>query len=84
MAHRFSKHDVEYHVPGRKRPVSCSTRATSDFLAIVHEDHPGATIEELRDMISDRSQFIPEPEALKVLDDHIKAGYGSNIPNWRY
>lgn len=84
MAYRLPKYDVEYRVPGQKRPVSGSTKATSDFLAIVHEDHPGATITELRDMISDRGQFIPDPEALRVLDDHIKAGYGNRVPNWRY
>ncbi len=37
--------DVEYHVPGKKRPVAGSTVATSDFLAVVHDLHPVATVE---------------------------------------
>jgi len=28
--------DVEYYVPGRKRRIAGSTKAASDFLAIVH------------------------------------------------
>ena len=40
--------DVEYRVPGRKSRVAGSTKATSDFLAAVHEEHPAATIAELR------------------------------------
>ena len=32
--------DVEYRVPGRKSRVAGSTKATSDFLAAVHEEHP--------------------------------------------
>lgn len=75
--------DVEYHVPGRKRPVAGSTTATSLFLAIVHEDHPTFTISQLREVITDKTKYIPDPEAVAVLDAHIKAGYGDHIPNWR-
>lgn len=76
--------DIEFHVPGRKKKLTGSTRATSDFLAIVHEDNPTLTIRQLRELISDSSRFIPEPEAIRVLDAHIKAGYGDTIPDWRY
>jgi len=75
--------DVEYHVPGRKRRVAGSTKATSDFLAIVHLDHPAATISQLREIITDKTKFIISPDAVAVLDAHIRAGYGDYIPNWR-
>lgn len=75
--------DVEYYVPGRKRRVAGSTKATSDFLALVHQDHPAATISQLREIITDRTQYVFFPEALEVLEAHIKAGYGNRIPNWR-
>jgi hypothetical protein len=75
--------DVEYCVRGRKRRVAGSTKATSDFLAAVHEEHSAATITELRTIITDKSRYILEPEAVAVLDAHIKAGYGGHIPDWR-
>ena len=76
-------HDVEYYVPKRKRPVAGSTKATSDFLAVVHEQHPACTIRQLRDLLTDRTQYIFQPEAVAVCDAHIKAGYGDVIPHWR-
>ena len=75
--------DVHYHVPGKKRPVSGSSKATSDFLAIIHEQNPTATIAQLRAIITDRSLWLPNPEAIAVLDAHIKAGYSDFVPNWR-
>lgn len=76
--------DVEYFVPGRKRRVAGSTKATSDFLALVHLDNPGLTISQLLEIITDKTQFILNPEAVAVLDAHIKAGYGNHVPTWRY
>ena len=75
--------DVRYHVPGKKRPVAGSSKATSDFLAIIHEQNPTATIAQLRAIITDRSLWLPNPEAIAVLDAHIKAGYSDFVPNWR-
>lgn len=75
--------DVEYYVRGRKRRVSGSTVATERFLVMVHQDHPDATISQLREIITDKTKYILCPEGLAVLDDHIKAGYGDHIPNWR-
>jgi len=83
VARRRTTGDVEYHVPGRKRPVATSTKATSDFLAAVHEMNPTATIAQLRAIVTDRSQWLLNPDAVAVLDAHIAAGYGGNIPNWR-
>lgn len=76
--------DVEYYVPGRKKRIAGSTRATSDFLAIMHQDRPTLTIRQLRELISDRTRYIPDPEAIEVLDAHIKAGHGDHVPDWRY
>ncbi len=75
--------DVEYHVQGRKCRVAGSTKATSDFLTIVHLDNPTATISQLREIITDKTTFIIDPGAVAVLDAHIRAGYGDYIPNWR-
>ena len=49
--------DVEYYVPGRKRRIAGSTKATSDFLALVHLDHPDATISQLREIITNGTMF---------------------------
>ena len=76
--------DVEYFVPGRKRRIAGSTVATRDFLAIVHEENPTATIAQLREIITDKTQYIRNPEAVEVLAAHIAAGYGDRIPDWRY
>jgi hypothetical protein len=75
--------DVEYRVSGRKRRVAGSTKATSDFLALVHEENPTATISELREIVTDKMKFITVPEAVAVLDAHIKAGFGDRVPDWR-
>lgn len=74
---------VEYYVPGRKRRVAGSTKVTNDFLVIVHQDHPAATINQLRDIITDEREYIIDHDAVAVLDAHIKAGYGAHIPDWR-
>lgn len=76
--------DVEYYVPGRKRRVAGSTVATRDFLAIVHEENPRATIAQLHEIITDKTRYIREPEAIEVLEAHIAAGCGNRVPDWRY
>ena len=75
--------DVEYYVPGRKRRVAGSTKPTSDFLVMIHQQHPTATIRQMYAIITDRSQWLPNPEAIAVLKAHISAGYGGYIPDWR-
>lgn len=75
---------TNYHVRGRKRPVAQSTVATGHFLALVHEDNPTMTVSQLRDLLTDKTKFIPSTEAVAVLDAHIKAGYGDYVPVWRY
>ena len=66
--------DVEYYAPGRKRRIAGSTKATSDFLALVHADHPTATVSQLRALLADRSRYIFEPDAVAVLDAYIAKG----------
>lgn len=78
-----SHKDVEYYAPGRKRRITGSTRVTSDFLALVHADYPNATILQLRALLTDRSRYIFEPEAVAVLDAYIAKGYGDHIPNFK-
>jgi hypothetical protein len=73
--------DVEYHVPGRKRRVAGSTVATSDFLAMVHNDYPSLTVSQLRALITDREHYVLNPEAVSVLDSYIALGYGDHVPN---
>ncbi|MCM1220547.1 MAG: hypothetical protein NC548_39280 [Lachnospiraceae bacterium] len=75
--------DVEYFVSGRKRGVAGSTRAVSDFLVLVHEENPTLTIRQLRELITDKSRYIMNWEAVEILDVHIKAGYGDFIPSWK-
>ena len=75
--------DVEYYVKGRKRRVAGSTVAVNDFLVMVHEENPTFTIRQLRDLITDRTKYILFPDAVEVLDAHIKVGYGDYIPDWR-
>lgn len=75
--------DVEYYVSGRKRQVASSTKAVSDFLALVHKENPTFTISQLRELITDRFRYLPNQEAIEVLDAHIKAGCGDCVPNWK-
>lgn len=75
--------DIEYYVPGRKRPITGSTRSTYDFLVVVHGSNPTLTIKQLCELITDRSKYIFQPEAVEVLDAYIKAGYGDYVPAWR-
>lgn len=75
--------DVEYFVPGRKRRVAGSTKAINDILVMAHETYPTFTILQLREVMSDSRKYIIFPEALEVLDAHIKLGYGDYVPDWR-
>lgn len=75
--------DVEFFVPGRKKRVAGSTKATSDFLVMVHEMYPALTIRQLRAIITDRTKFNYQPEAVEILDAHIKAGFGDYVPYWK-
>lgn len=80
--------DVDFypHIvkPGKKRKrLIGTTKATSDFLVIVHEQYPDMTIEQLRDLLLDKTKFVYEPEAIAVLDAYIKAGEKDIVPNFQ-
>lgn len=75
--------DVEYFVSGRKKRVAGSTKAVSDFLVLVHEENPTLTIRQLRELITDKSRYIENVDAIVVLDAHIKVGFGDTIPSWK-
>ena len=77
---------VFYAAKGKsKKPkrITGSTKATNDFLVIVHEEHPDMTISQLRDLLLDKTKFIYNPEAIAVLDAYIKAGLSELVPGWR-
>lgn len=67
----------------RKRPIAGSTVATNQFLVWLHEEHPDYTINQLRDLLLDWTQFLTQPEALAVLDAYIKVKEGDIVPRWR-
>ena len=62
------KGDVAWTVPGRKRPIAYSTRATSDLIAVLAE--AGGTIREVQ------AQINYDQDAKAVLQAYIDLGYG--------
>ena len=78
-------HDVEFFsiTSKRRKKIAGSTKAVSDFLVTVHEEHPAATISELREMLTDRTMYICQPDAVAVLDAYIRAGDGDRVPCWK-
>ena len=84
----WDRWDVQYYVTDRKskrgrKIVAGSTKATNDLLVIVHEEYPHFTIKQLKALLTDRTQYLFNPEAVAVLDAHIKAGWGDHVPNWK-
>ena len=72
-----------FYVDRKKKPIAESTEATNDFLVMVHEMNPEATVLQLKELITDRNKFILNPEAVEVLDAYIEAGEGDKVPRWR-
>lgn len=85
MSYPKRKGDVEWysHKGRRKRPLSYSTKATSDFLVIVHQQNPFFTIKQLKELLGDRTKWIYNPDADMILNAYIKAGEGDIVPQWR-
>lgn len=79
------KGDVEFYSPDKKKkkPIAYSTKATSDFLVLVAAMNPGATVKELREILTDKSKWILNPDAVRVCDAYIEKGHGDYIPQWR-
>lgn len=68
-----SKGDVEWRLPGKRKPFAYSTKATSDLIAVFDD----LTIQQAHDAINyDR-------EAKAILQTYIENGYG-NEPVNRY
>lgn len=67
----FDAADIEYHIPGYKKPIAYSTKATADSLESIAEDNPTATISQIR------KTKIYDEEAYKVLDAYISNGLGN-------
>ncbi len=63
--------------------VAGSTTATCRFLTMVNKNNPEMTILQLKELLLDKTKFIYNPEAIAVLDAHIKAGAGDQVPNWK-
>ena len=40
-------------------------------------------ISQLYALVIDRSKYIKFPEAIEVLEKHLKAGYSDYVPKWR-
>ena len=66
--------DVDWRIPGKKKPIAYSTIATRDWINEIMED--GMTILELRRRLDN---FIRDEDAEKVLDEYIKRGFGDWI-----
>ena len=71
MAKAKIKGDVHWHIPGKKKPIAYSTRATSDLIGLLAEDFE--TIQDVYDAI------MYDQEAKSVLQKYIDLGYGSQI-----
>lgn len=71
----WAAHDVQWAIPGRKTPIAYSTTATSDTIGVLADENPTATISELQGLVN------YDPEAKKVLQQYIDAGYGDHVAN---
>lgn len=71
MAKARRKGDVQWCLPGKKRPIAYSTKAASDLIVVLSQD--GATIQEVHDRIT------YDVEARKILEIYIEKGYGDSI-----
>lgn len=76
--------DVQFflHTKKRKTPIYGTTKATSDFLALVHADNPEMAISQLHRLLTDETKFIREPEAIACLEAYMQKGEQNVIPNW--
>lgn len=63
--------DIRYYAENKKRPIAYSTKATRAYLKVV--SHIYDTVNEIKAHI----EYCPE--AIKVLDEYIKRGYGEAV-----
>lgn len=63
--------NVQWTIPGKKRPIAYSTKATSDLIVLLSKEHK--TIREVQAAIN------YDQDAKRVLQQYIDAGYGEQI-----
>lgn len=66
-----SKGDVQWCLPGKKRPIAYSTKAASDLIVALSQEH--STIQEVYGAIT------YDIEAKNILKIYIEKGYGNSI-----
>jgi hypothetical protein len=71
----WSSTDSEWYVPGHKQPIAYSTISTRDSIGAMADDHPDASISELRDL------FVYDEESKRVMSAYIDNGYGNQNAN---
>jgi len=70
-----TKGDVEWYLPGEKKPFAHSTKATSDLIVML--SYMCKTIGEVYQNIN------YDPDAKKIIEMYIACGYESENPeNW--
>lgn len=67
------KGDVHWTLPGKKKPVAYSTKATSDLIVLLAQEHD--TVQQVQNAIN------YDVDAKAVLQKYIDAGYGQEIAN---
>lgn len=63
--------DVGWYVPGRKKPIAYSSRATSDLIVALADD--GSTIREIYENIN----F--DEDAKDIMQKYVKLGFGDIV-----
>lgn len=71
---KYSSLGVDWHIPGKKRPIYRSTKSTSDEIFLMVKANPKATIKELYEGTTSFNT-----ESWKVLKAYINKGYGDVI-----
>ena len=71
MAKAKIKGDVQWFVPGKKKPIAYSTKATKDLIGLLAEDYE--TIQDVCNAIN------YDPEAKAIMQIYINLGYGNQI-----
>jgi hypothetical protein len=66
-----SKGDIHWMVPGKKKPIAYSTKATSDLIVILSETNK--TIADVYSAIN------YDQDATGILQKYIDLGYGNEI-----
>ena len=61
--------DVHWHIPNKKKPIAYSTKATSDLIDLLAQEHE--TIQDVYNAIN------YDVEAKQVLQKYIELGYGN-------